>query len=243
MPCSSRSVALLGYSCEGLYFVETRLPFGSRSSPFIFNTFADLLLWILIYVCGIPFIIHYLDDFFLFNTSTDKCKADMDSMQSSFSLLGILLATDKTVGPSQCLTYLGIEIDSHSQTIRLPEEKFQDLSVKFRMWSSRKKCTKRELLSLIGSLSFAAKVVKPGRMFLRCLIDLSTTVSSLNHHITLNAEARADINWWVEFLPYRIFNASIHQPIHILHHWRKKFGRSCLRCSAFSSSCIVCIYI
>ena len=97
-------------------------------------------------------IIHYLDDFFLCNTSSDKCKADMDSMQSSFSLLGIPLATDKTVGPSQCLTYLGIEIYSHSQTIRLPEEKFQDLSVKLRTWPSRKKCTKRKLLSFIPSL-------------------------------------------------------------------------------------------
>ena len=57
-----------------------------------------------------------------------------------------------------------------------------------------KKFTKRELLSLIGSLSFACKVVKPGRMFLRRLIDLSTSVTNLNHHISLSSEARADIH-------------------------------------------------
>jgi hypothetical protein len=68
-------------------------------------------------------------------------------------------------------------------------------------WSAKKKCTKRDLLALIGFLSFAAKVVKSGRMFLRRLIDLSSSVDSLHHRISLNAEARADIAWWSSFIP------------------------------------------
>ena len=36
---------------------------------------------------------------------------------------------------------------------------------------------------------------------LRRLIDLSCSVSSLNHHISLNADSRADICWWIDFLP------------------------------------------
>ena len=99
------------------------------------------------------------------------------------------------------MTYLGIEINSVASTIQLPEDKFNELQLLLKQWGSRKKCTKRELLSLIGSLSFACKVVKPGRMFLRRLIDLSTSVPNLNHHITLNSEARADIQWWNSFLP------------------------------------------
>ena len=67
-------------------------------------------------------------------------------------------------------------------------------------WSRRRSCRKQELLSLIGKLSFAAKVVKPGRMFLRRLIQLSTTVSNINHHIYLNKEAQADIAWWSHFI-------------------------------------------
>ena len=38
-------------------------------------------------------------------------------------------------------------------------------------------------------------------MFLRRLINLLTTVSKLEHRVTLNAEARADIEWWTEFIP------------------------------------------
>ena len=50
-------------------------------------------------------------------------------------------------------------------------------------------------------LSFVCQVVRPGRIFLRRLIDLSMTVPALAHHISLTAAARADIAWWVEFLP------------------------------------------
>ena len=59
-------------------------------------------------------------------------------------------------------------------------------------------CTKGSLLSLIGKLAFACKVVRPGRIFLPCLIDLGTC---LHHHVTLNREAKADLNWWIAFLP------------------------------------------
>ena len=193
---------LLGYCWQGQYFFDTRLPFGSRSSPFIFNTFADLLLWILIVVAGVSGVIHYLDDFFLCAPSAEECQANMDTMVSLFTELGIPLADDKTVGPSQIVTYLGIEIDATSQTIRLPPDKYDELVSMLAAWKERKKCTKRELLSLIGSLSFASKVVKPGRIFLRRLIDLSTTVSKLDHHISLNVKSRADIDWWCQFLPF-----------------------------------------
>ena len=56
---------LLGMFWQDRYFIDTRLPFGSRSSPYIFNTFADALAWILIHLFAIPYLLHYLDDFFL----------------------------------------------------------------------------------------------------------------------------------------------------------------------------------
>ena len=68
-------------------------------------------------------------------------------------------------------------------------------------WNCRRTCTKRQLKSLIGKLGHICKVVRPGRMFSRRLIDLSTTVERMHHHITLNSEARADIQWWINFLP------------------------------------------
>ena len=63
------------------------------------------------------------------------------------------------------------------------------------------KYTKWELLSLIGKLSFACKVVPASRIFLRRLIDLSMTVKYLHHHVRITREAQLDLIWWQDFLP------------------------------------------
>lgn len=115
--------------------------------------------------------------------------------------MGIPLSPEKLVGPSTKLTYLGIEIDTATMTVQLSSDKLQQLQTKLAARNIKRTCKKRDLLSLIGPLSFACKVIKPGRIFLRRLIELSTTVSSLNHYVTIIAEARADILWWQEFLP------------------------------------------
>ena len=77
----------------------------------------------------------------------------------------------------------------------------KSLMLELQSFTTRKKCTKRQLLSLIGKLSFACKVVPAGRIFLRRLIDLSMTVQRFHHHIRISQEARLDIIWWLDFLP------------------------------------------
>ena len=118
-----------------------------------------------------------------------------------FGELGIPLAPGKIEGPSTCLPYLGICINSIKMEIRLPEDKLIDLRIELHSWHDHKKCKKRDLLSLISKLSFAAKVVPAGRSFTRQLIDISKTVSRLHHHITLSQDAKQDIRWWLDFLP------------------------------------------
>ena len=66
-------------------------------------------------------------------------------------------------------------------------------------WCGWKACKKRELLSLIGSLSHACKVVRAGRFFLRRFIELSTTTRHLNRFIRLSRSARSDIEWWYQY--------------------------------------------
>ena len=64
-------------------------------------------------------------------------------------------------------------------------------------WRLRKSCSKLELLSLIDNLQHASSVVKPGRTFLRHMIDLS---KHQVHMLRLNTEFRADLQWWATFL-------------------------------------------
>ena len=65
-------------------------------------------------------------------------------------------------------------------------------------WCCR--CKKRDL-SLIGKLSFACKVMPSGRIFLHRLIDLSTSVEKLHHHLPVTKESKLDMKWWLDFLP------------------------------------------
>ena len=58
-----------------------------------------------------------------------------------------------------------------------------------------KSCRKRKLLSIIGSLGHAFKVVWAGRSFLRRLINLAATVKYLDRRVRLNRTARVDLEW------------------------------------------------
>ena len=147
-------------------------------------------------------LIHYLDDFLLAGPpGQPTCSESTETMLRVCEKLGIPVALDKLEGPATTITFLGITIDTTLQQLRLPPDKLQEMTLLIKSWLGKHKTTKRDLLSLIGKLSFAAKVVPSGRLFLRRLIELSTTVSKLHHHIHLNVEAREDIIWWNRFFP------------------------------------------
>ena len=95
---------------------------------------------------------------------------------------------------------LCIELDSLAQVARLPADKLQVVRDLICSWLSRKWCYRRELESLIGHLHHAAKVVWPGRTFLRRMIDLLCCSRTRDHPIRLNQEFHRDLLRWHQFL-------------------------------------------
>ena len=128
------------------------------------------------------------------------CQTNIITMVELCKRLGVPLADEKLVDACTCLTFLGIEIDTRLGMLRLPAEKLSRFKFTVAQWVEKKTCTKRELLSLIGQLQHASAVVRPGRPFMRQIIDLSKSVSKLTHHIRTNCRARSDIMWWHIFL-------------------------------------------
>jgi len=59
----------------------------------------------------------------------------------------------KTVGLKKTISFLGMELDSNEDIIKLPEDKLCDLKTHQQVWHKRKAYEKRELLSLLGLLS------------------------------------------------------------------------------------------
>ena len=66
------------------------------------------------------------------------------------------------------------------------DERKQSLLQELSLLRASHKCTKRELLSLIGKLSFSCKILPAGWIFLRRLIDLT---KQLHHHIRITTNA------------------------------------------------------
>ena len=203
LPVRVEDRELLSICWRQKYYVDCCLPFGLQSALFIFNQYAEALEWILRHNYLIPNIIHYLDDFLIVGKpSSAECKIALQKMLHTCKQLGFPIAERKIEGPTTVITFLGILLDTATMELHLSHDKLEALTSLLRQWNStKKKTTKRELLSLIGKLSFAAKVIPAGRIFLRRLIDLSTSVKKFHHHITLTAGARADIKWWQDFLP------------------------------------------
>lgn len=103
-------------------------------------------------------------------------------------------------GPISYLTILGIELDSVNQVAQLPADKLLALQNLIVSWLPRKWCNRQELESLIGHLHHVAKVVWPGRTFLRRMIDLLCCFGKKDHPIRLNHEFHLDLQWWHQFL-------------------------------------------
>ena len=202
VPVRQEDWKLLGIHWQNHYYVDTCLPFGLRSAPYLFNQFADALHWILRTNYDIPLLIHYLDDYLVMEQpASPRCTQRVGTFLRVCVSLGIPVALDKLEGPTTSITFLGLELDSNRQEIRLPQTKILQIMAELDRWSGNHKTTKRKLLFLIGVLSFAARAVPAGRLFLHRLINLSTKVQRLHHHIRLNQEALADITWWKTFLP------------------------------------------
>ena len=201
VPVSPHDRPLLGIEWRDAYFVDGCLPFGLRSAPKIFTAIADALQWIM-QNNGVSWVDHYLDDFITLGApGALECRRNLDRILSVCADLGVPLALDKLEGPAQCLTFLGIELDTRAGVMRLPQDKLARLRGLLGSWSPRRACRRRQLESLIGTLQHACKVVRPGRAFLRRATDLLRTPGATkgHHHIRLNREFRADLLWWKAF--------------------------------------------
>ncbi len=198
VPVHPQDRPLLGMLWNDKVYVDTTLPFGLRSAPLLFTAIADAAQWVM-RKHGTSHVFHYVDDFITLGAVSAECAHNSAVMHDVCAKLGLPPEPDKDEGPATCLTFLGIEIDTVAMELRLPKDKLARLWSELAGWRGRKACKKRDLLSLIGILSHACKVVKAGRTFTRRLIELASSAKKLEHFVRLSREARSDIEWWWQF--------------------------------------------
>ncbi|XP_078000849.1 uncharacterized protein LOC144453431 [Glandiceps talaboti] len=148
---------------QRFYVFDMFLPFGLRSSPALFNEFADGLHFA-IQQKGVEALLHYLDDFFTCGPpDTDVCYSNLDNILQVSADLGFSINAQKTIHPTPVMEFLGIILDSIKMEARISEQRLRDTLVELEGWKHRRTASKRDLLSIVGKLSFISRVCKPGR--------------------------------------------------------------------------------
>ena len=186
------------------YLYDTRLPFGARLSVKVFHRLSRAVQRILARH-GITAVV-YLDDFLIVSKSKDAAGTDILKAITILRRLGFSIAYRKVEGPSQKLVFLGIEINSVSQTLHLPAEKIANLSSLLKQFLERPRASQRQLQSLAGKLSWASCVIRGGRTFLRRVLDTMHPLKKPTHKVKLSAEFYADIKWWLSCM--HVFNST-----------------------------------
>ena len=109
--------------------------------------------------------------------------------------LGLTLNSKKLVAPTTSKVCLGILIDTKTRTMSVPSEKLENIIYMCTDWQNKKYCTKQELQSLLGSLLYVSKCVRPARTFLNRMLQVLRSMGS-NSSTKLTVEFFKDLKWF-----------------------------------------------
>ena len=113
--------------------------------------------------------------------------------------LGLDISSKKLTPPSTKVVCLGILFDTEAKTISIPQDKLQVIIDTCRSWTGCTSCSKTELQSLLGSLLYISKCVRPARYFLNRMLQLLRN-NIHSRHIFVTDEFCKDLTWFCVFL-------------------------------------------
>lgn len=222
VPISQHSQHFTGlkwnFGDKTVYFKDSKLPFGSKLAPGIFHRITQSVKRMMA-KRGFQCVVVYLDDFFILAPTRAACQHAQTVLIQLLRKLGFQISGKKVIDPTQCIIFLGVELDTVNMCLRLSEDKLLKIREELEEFSQRRRATKHQLQSLTGKLNWAAAVVYGGRVFLRRVIDLTNTLQHKTDRVRLSSEMRQDIAWWLQFM--QIFNGKSalldKQPITAVH--------------------------
>ena len=117
----------------------------------------------------------------------------MDAFFQVCKDLGVPIAEEQTCGPTTSLIFLGLVIDTHDLTVKIPIEKVRQLQALLLNCLRQKKVTLKEIQVLVGALNFFSRAVPSARAFNRRFYDATCGVKQTHHFIRLNTGIREDL--------------------------------------------------
>ena len=185
---------------EGALYQFIHMPFGLSTAPRVCTQLLSVVNFALAEL-GIRDI-RYLDDFFLIGASEEDMARHLLLAQSAIRQFGLVVNPDKTEGPAQSLSFLGVQLDSVSQTVSCTPARVEELTSLLRSLLRQRVITRGHAASLIGKLSFAAQVLPGARPFMRRMLDALHQCKSRRHStpVRIDPGFRDDVRFWAQQL-------------------------------------------
>lgn len=185
-----------GHLGQSSYYLDTRLSFGLRCAPYVFNEISNFVVDCMARR-GHYNIINYLDDYFCWGSSFQKCADTQNCLIQLLGQLGFAVAWPKCSSPATKCVFLGVLIDSEEVTMSLPAGKMDRLMQELQFFRGRARATVKQIQRLGGILAYASRVIRGGRTFSRRVIDLLKNLSPSTKCVRLSTQFTCDLNWWL----------------------------------------------
>ncbi len=158
----------LRFAFEGRAYQYKVLPFGLSLSPRVFTKVAEAAL-VPLREQGVR-ILNYLNDWLILAQSQDQLCEHRDMVLSHLSQLGLQVNWEKSkLSPVQRISFLGMELDSVSQTARLTQERAQSVLNCLNTFKNRTAAPLKQFQRLLGHMAAAAAVTPLGLLHMRSL--------------------------------------------------------------------------
>ena len=179
------------------YYSDVFCPFGHRAGSMACTRLSDYFRHIM-----------RQENFTIFNYVDDLMGiGPLSTVHNAYTFLldlleklGFPISTSKLEPPSTTGNCLGVIVNTVTSTLSVPTKKLAEILNKCNCVHSQKYLTKRELQSIIGSLMFIAKCVKPTRFFVNRLLEALRKATN-GKYIPVTESIKRDLNWFKNFLP------------------------------------------
>ena len=185
-----------GLSWNREIFIDTRLAMGLRSASFCCQSVTEMVAKI---AGKFAHVLVYLDDFGGAELA-DKAADSFNYLGRTLMYFGLEEAMDKAVPPSTQMDWLGVSFDTICWTMALKPAKLQELLTWLPKLLELKRVQKELLQKVLGSLVWAAAIVRSGVVFFNRLLVLLRKLKHPKHSIYFSREAKKDVSWWLKTL-------------------------------------------
>ena len=197
IPVDPRDIPKLGYKWRGKVYMDRVLSMGLRSAAYICQRVTESVLY-MFREEGFEALV-YLDDF----AGVDKPERG----EKAFKRLGEILdevgleeSKAKANPPDTKMLFLGILFDSVEMNMQIDMDRIVAVREELEAWENKTSATKKEIQSIVGKLSFMAKCVRPGRLFIARMLETLKGCADKGR-TELDREFLMDIKWWKEVMP------------------------------------------